>query len=608
MTWLKSENRFVVSVHEGGTTFVLAFCCFLFRAHNLLPLSLSLYRYLPSILLSSSWSTCATTMHLSHAPLTCASPSTPPARPARYSDRFIPSRTGTDDLQTAFSLLRCSPARAPTPPSQTPSPTPQSAAPNSYSLLLKSELLETPPQTPPTSLLHEAAPPSLRACPHPAPQTPPPSERPVTLHPGLEGLKRLSSSSVVSSYPHVSQPTRPTPNIFHFQSPRTSLTSPSRNSTPPLCSPAAAPFHVGFRDSQRALLSCSSLPGARISRKIARAPFKVLDAPCLKDDFYLNLVDWSPTNVLAVGLGSCVYLWSACTSHVTKLCDLQFRGPVCSVAWNHGGSQLAVGTMLGLVQVWDVVSGKLLRTMTGHTERAACLAWNSTILSSGGRDMDIYNRDLRCKEAYIAKLSAHKQEVCGLKWSFDDGQLASGGNDNKLLVWNAAGAGCGGDNVGTGSGRNYIEPVLRFSYHEAAVKAIAWSPHARGLLASGGGTADRKLRFWNTVTNSALAVVDTGSQVCNLAWSKNVNEMVSTHGYSQNQIIVWKYPSLSKVVTLMGHSYRVLYLSMSPSGETIVTGAGDETLRFWNVFPTAKNVGGRCNSASVLFPGRMNIR
>jgi WD40 repeat protein len=42
----------------------------------------------------------------------------------------------------------------------------------------------------------------------------------------------------------------------------------------------------------------------------------VLDAPALQDDFYLNLVDWSSLNVLAVGLGSCVYLWSACTSKV----------------------------------------------------------------------------------------------------------------------------------------------------------------------------------------------------------------------------------------------------------------------------------------------------
>lgn len=43
---------------------------------------------------------------------------------------------------------------------------------------------------------------------------------------------------------------------------------------------------------------------------------QVLDAPQLQDDFYLNLVDWSSQNVLAVGLGACVYLWSACTSKV----------------------------------------------------------------------------------------------------------------------------------------------------------------------------------------------------------------------------------------------------------------------------------------------------
>ena len=51
-------------------------------------------------------------------------------------------------------------------------------------------------------------------------------------------------------------------------------------------------------------------------RKIPKSPFKVLDAPDLQDDFYLNLVDWSSTNVLSVGLGSCVYLWSAHTSQV----------------------------------------------------------------------------------------------------------------------------------------------------------------------------------------------------------------------------------------------------------------------------------------------------
>ena len=54
---------------------------------------------------------------------------------------------------------------------------------------------------------------------------------------------------------------------------------------------------------------------------------------------------------------------------------------------------------------------------------------------------------------------------------------------------------------------------------------------------------------------------------------------------AQNQICIWKYPTLNMVASLTGHTNRVLYLAMSPDGETIVTGAGDETLRFWNALP-----------------------
>ena len=41
-------------------------------------------------------------------------------------------------------------------------------------------------------------------------------------------------------------------------------------------------------------------------------------------------------------------------------------------------------------------------------------------------------------------------------------------------------------------------------------------------------------------------------QVCNLSWSKNVNELVSTHGYSQNQIIVWRYPGARRAGVASG--------------------------------------------------------
>lgn len=307
----------------------------------------------------------------------------------------------------------------------------------------------------------------------------------------------------------------------------------------------------------------------KLNRKISKVPFKVLDAPALQDDFYLNLIDWNSENILAVGLASCIYLWSAYTSKVTKLCDLGLSDSVTSVIWSNHSPLLSVGTNIGEVQIWDTVKLKKVRVLSGHTARVGAMAWSSNLLSSGSRDKNIYNRDIRSKEEIIAKLGGHKQEVCGLKWSYDEQQLASGGNDNKLFVWNSYSN----------------SPILKFPNHIAAVKAIAWSPHQHGLLASGGGTADRTIRFWNTLQNKQVDFVDTGSQVCNLMFSKNVNELVSTHGYSMNQIIVWKYPEMEKVTTLIGHTYRVLYLAMSPNGETIVTGAGDETLRFWNVFP-----------------------
>lgn len=206
--------------------------------------------------------------------------------------------------------------------------------------------------------------------------------------------------------------------------------------------------------------------------------------------------------------------------------------------------------------------------MTGHTLRVGSLAWNDHILTSGSRDRMIFHRDVRSPDQYLRRLTGHKQEICGLRWNTEDGQLASGGNDNKLMIWDKLNP----------------TPLYRFSDHTAAVKAIAWSPHQHSLLASGGGTADRTIKFWNTATGKMVRDIDTGSQVCNLAWSKNSDEIVSTHGYSQNQIVVWKYPRMEQVVSLTGHTFRVLYLAMSPDGQTVVTGAGDETLRFWKIF------------------------
>ena len=70
---------------------------------------------------------------------------------------------------------------------------------------------------------------------------------------------------------------------------------------------------------------------------------------------------------------------------------------------------------------------------------------------------------------------------------------------------------------------------------------------------------------------------------------------------------------MEKIATLTGHSYRVLYLAMSPDGSSVVTGAGDETLRFWNVFPKCRSKGATNdsvvgNGTSQLFPSNLDFR
>ena len=46
----------------------------------------------------------------------------------------------------------------------------------------------------------------------------------------------------------------------------------------------------------------NNLDHFEIVRKISKNPYKILDAPKLKDDFYVNLLDWSSMNYIGVGL------------------------------------------------------------------------------------------------------------------------------------------------------------------------------------------------------------------------------------------------------------------------------------------------------------------
>lgn len=322
----------------------------------------------------------------------------------------------------------------------------------------------------------------------------------------------------------------------------------------------------------------------RSHRSVPQQPERILDAPEIVDDYYLNLLDWGSQDVLAVALGTSVYLWNATSGSINQLMETDPDGAnpneyISSLKWAADGRHIAVGTASGSTQVWDGERLRRLRSMGGHSSRVCSLSWNGGILSSGSRDSTVVNHDVRVRDHVQSTLTAHSQEVCGLSWSPSGNQLASGGNDNMLHVYDARGL-----------SRN--EPTHSLSGHSAAVKALAWCPFQSNLLASGGGTADRTIRFWNTHTGSELNCIDTKSQVCSLQWNTHEREILSSHGYSQNQLCLWRYPSMAKTAELTGHTQRVLHMAQSPDGRTVASAAADETLRFWQVFGDSSGAGG----------------
>ena len=365
------------------------------------------------------------------------------------------------------------------------------------------------------------------------------------------------------------------PNKVHFQ--KSMKANFFGNSPQKILSCRVSPpkQKMGFIEERKALAMLQQGQGdheptkPRI-RSVPQTPDRILDAPELRCDFYLNLLDWSSKNFIAVALGETVYLWNAVSGAICVLyTNHDSDNYISSLAWANDGVHLAVGMAANKVQIWDVEAQRKIRTVYSDSGRVAALAWNPSTnqLSTGSRAGSVYGHDVRAQRHHVQTLQGHTQEICGLKWSPDGKMLASGGNDNIVNVWDVNG-GC----------------LHRLTEHRAAVKAIAWCPWQSNLLATGGGTACKSIKFWNTGRGTCINTLDTKSQVSALIWNAEHREILSGHGFSENQLTIWKYPTLERVTDLVGHTERVLSMANSPDKTTVVSAGGDETLRFWNCF------------------------
>ncbi|CAJ0632083.1 6293_t:CDS:2 [Entrophospora sp. SA101] len=216
-------------------------------------------------------------------------------------------------------------------------------------------------------------------------------------------------------------------------------------------------------------------------RIISANPELVLDAPRMINDYYLNLLDWSNKNMVAVGLDKNAF---ANTSSGARIID----NKISSLSWSEDGDHLAD---LGM------------------------------------------KHDVRLARHKFAELHDNTSEVCGLKWRSDDEQLASGGNnDNKVNIWDA---------------KSSIPKFIKTDHKDSA---IAWCLWQRILLATGEGAADQQIYFLNT----------------------DASEVLSIHEYPSFRFIIWKYPSLKKIIDVKdAHENRILQSALSPEGEIVAT-------------------------------------
>jgi len=319
-----------------------------------------------------------------------------------------------------------------------------------------------------------------------------------------------------------------------------------------------------------------------IHRNIPNKPERVLDAPNIGDEFYSELLDWSINNKIAIALDSVVYVWNANNGNINTIGNKEETGNICSLKWSNDGNYLGIGTNTGETQIWDTNENKKLRTLKFNDNNSAkidltsrspmsikklksnnlynktetsylknhvgCISWNNSVLTSAFNNGVLFHNDVRIKNSLIRSIKAHDSIICGLKWRSDGEYLASGSNDNTIKLWDLKSS----------------KPYMVKTEHNAAVKAIAWCPWQLNLLATGGGIADKTLRLWNITTQSNLKTLKTESQITSIIWSYHYSELLTTHGYSTNDINVWRYPTMDCISNIKAHESRILY-----SGKTL---------------------------------------
>ena len=194
-----------------------------------------------------------------------------------------------------------------------------------------------------------------------------------------------------------------------------------------------------------------------------------------------------------------------------------------STAISPSNDKLAVGCSNGKLKIYNIPSGTLSNDINAHLSWVTTVAYSSdgTKIVTGGNDdkVKIWN----INGALLFTCSGHTGDITSVKVSPDNNFVISSAKDDKIKVWN----------IGTG---NLVRTI---SGHTNDVNCIDISPDGSKIVSA---SSDSTCKIWNFKTGSLIttfSVADSGA-VNSVAWSPNGNKIVT--GNALSDVVLWNIP------------------------------------------------------------------
>jgi WD40 repeat protein len=199
-------------------------------------------------------------------------------------------------------------------------------------------------------------------------------------------------------------------------------------------------------------------------------------------------------------------------------------GQITSVDVSPDGRLLVAGSSARTLKLWEIDTGGLLKTFSGHEDFVWAVAFSPDggSIASGSEDRTV--RVWNVSDGSLSKtFTGHTDRVWSVAFQPDGTKLASGSWDGTVRVWNVE-----------GDGGN--EPP--FAAYDRQVLSVAFSPDGR-LLAVGlvNSETDDTIKLWDVPSHQELRSFDTKSRH-ELAFSPNRFSLAAA-GAADGAITIW---------------------------------------------------------------------